>query len=150
MTTLFTSLEAIDGREVVRCNACSLTQFKPESNCCRKCRRSFKEPEVLVRQLVTRAPSLEERASTSPLDVGFAVRILRETLRLSQRNLALRMGSPRTYVSKVETGRATPNITQIYRLALALETTAYVLMMIATATQYEIAAEIPFELSNGE
>ena len=40
---------------------------------------------------------------------------------LSQRQLALRMGVPRTYVSKIENEKATPTLSSLARLAAALE-----------------------------
>ena len=42
---------------------------------------------------------------------------------LSQRQLALRMQVPRTYVSKIENDKATPTLSSIERLAGALEVT---------------------------
>jgi transcriptional regulator with XRE-family HTH domain len=40
---------------------------------------------------------------------------------LSQRQLALRMSVPRTYVSKIENEKATPTLSSLERLARALE-----------------------------
>jgi transcriptional regulator with XRE-family HTH domain len=40
---------------------------------------------------------------------------------LSQRQLALRMQVPRTYVSKIENEKAVPTLSSLYRLATALE-----------------------------
>lgn len=42
---------------------------------------------------------------------------------LSQRQLALRMSVPRTYVSKIENQKATPTLSSLDRLARALEVT---------------------------
>ena len=42
---------------------------------------------------------------------------------LSQRQLALRMSVPRTYVSKIENEKATPTLSSLERLARALEVT---------------------------
>jgi transcriptional regulator with XRE-family HTH domain len=42
---------------------------------------------------------------------------------LSQRQLAGRMGVPRTYVSKIENEKATPTLSSLERLARALEVT---------------------------
>ncbi len=39
---------------------------------------------------------------------------------MSQRQLALRMGVPRTYVSKIENKKATPTLSSLDRLAAAL------------------------------
>ena len=50
-----------------------------------------------------------------------AIRSLRQRSGLSQRQLALRMGVPRTYVSKIENEKATPTFSSLARLANALE-----------------------------
>ena len=50
-----------------------------------------------------------------------AIRSLRQSRGLSQRQLALRMGVPRTYVSKIENEKATPTLSSLERLARALE-----------------------------
>jgi transcriptional regulator with XRE-family HTH domain len=42
---------------------------------------------------------------------------------LSQRQLAMRMSVPRTYVSKIENEKATPTLSSLERLARALEVT---------------------------
>jgi transcriptional regulator with XRE-family HTH domain len=42
---------------------------------------------------------------------------------LSQRQLALRMNVPRTYVSKIENEKATPTLSSMQRLAEALQVT---------------------------
>jgi transcriptional regulator with XRE-family HTH domain len=53
--------------------------------------------------------------------VAQAIRSLRLRGGLSQRQLALRMGVPRTYVSKIENEKATPTLSSLNRLAVALE-----------------------------
>ena len=50
-----------------------------------------------------------------------AIRSLRQGHGLSQRQLAMRMGVPRTYVSKIENEKATPTLSSLSRLANALE-----------------------------
>ena len=50
-----------------------------------------------------------------------AIRMLRQRGGMSQRQLALRMGVPRTYVSKIENQKATPTLSSLERLARALE-----------------------------
>ena len=60
-------------------------------------------------------------ASRSEVQVATAIRNLRLQNGLSQRQLALRMGVPRTYVSKIENEKATPTLSSLARLALALE-----------------------------
>jgi transcriptional regulator with XRE-family HTH domain len=116
-----TTLAPVDSREVVRCDQCHLVQFKTTNNLCRRCRTSLDEdePEPIF------APALQlaipTPASHSEVRVAQAIRSLRLRGGLSQRQLALRMGVPRTYVSKIENEKATPTLSSLNRLATALE-----------------------------
>ena len=58
-----------------------------------------------------------------PLSVAGAIRALRTRAGLSQRQLALRMNVPRTYVSKIENEKACPTLSSLQRLANALNVT---------------------------
>ena len=49
--------------------------------------------------------------------------MFRQKSGLSQRQLALRMQVPRTYVSKIENEKAVPTLSSLERLAVALEVT---------------------------
>ncbi len=64
-----------------------------------------------------------EENNRSEVQVAKAIRSLRQRSGLSQRQLALRMGVPRTYVSKIENEKATPTLSSLARLAAALEVT---------------------------
>jgi len=55
------------------------------------------------------------------LPVGVAVKIIREHFKLTQAQVADRMGCPRTYISKVENGHAVPQIDQLMRLAHSMQ-----------------------------
>ena len=55
------------------------------------------------------------------LQLASAIRSLRLRNGLSQRQLAMRMNVPRTYVSKIENEKATPTLSSLERLARALE-----------------------------
>jgi len=106
---------------VVRCDQCHLVQFRTFNNLCRRCRTSLDEDEpepILTQQLQLAEP---EPSSRSEVHVAQAIRSLRLRGGLSQRQLALRMGVPRTYVSKIENEKATPTLSSLARLANALE-----------------------------
>src|ERR1700744_404202 len=118
-----TTLAPVDARDVVRCDDCHLVQFKTTNNLCRRCRASLDEdePEPI---LVPAMPMVEaEESSRSDVQVAKAIRSLRQRSGLSQRQLAIRMGVPRTYVSKIENEKATPTLSSLARLAAALEVT---------------------------
>jgi transcriptional regulator with XRE-family HTH domain len=55
------------------------------------------------------------------LHLAASIRSMRLRNGLSQRQLALRMSVPRTYVSKIENEKATPTLSSLERLARALE-----------------------------
>src|SRR3974377_219895 len=115
-----TTLAPVDSREVVRCDQCHLVQFKTVNNLCRRCRTSLDEDEP--EPILTPCLAVPEAASDrSEVQVAAAIRNLRQRAGLSQRQLALRMGVPRTYVSKIENEKATPTLSSLARLAAALE-----------------------------
>jgi transcriptional regulator with XRE-family HTH domain len=62
-------------------------------------------------------------SSHGHLNLASSIRSLRLRNGLSQRQLAMRMAVPRTYVSKIENEKATPTLSSLERLARALEVT---------------------------
>jgi len=116
-----TTLAPVDSREVVRCDHCHLVQFRTNNNLCRKCRTSLDEDEpepILEVQVPATEPAADDH---SHLQVATAIRMFRQKSGLSQRQLALRMQVPRTYVSKIENEKAMPTLSSLQRLATALE-----------------------------
>jgi transcriptional regulator with XRE-family HTH domain len=119
--TMATTLVSVETREVLRCDFCSLVQYRTSNSLCRKCKRplDIEEPVPLTPQLVTAQPIV---ASTEAgLQVAGQVREIRRARHLSQRQLAGRMQVPRTYISKIENGKAIPTLGSLERLAKALE-----------------------------
>jgi transcriptional regulator with XRE-family HTH domain len=96
-------------------------QYRTANSLCRRCHRplDIEEPVHLAPQLVvsTQAPSSAEAG----LQVAGQVREIRRARHLSQRQLAGRMQVPRTYISKIENGKAIPTLGSLERLANALE-----------------------------
>ncbi len=108
-------------REVIRCESCKLVQFRTASDACRRCKKSLlPEPPKAVPAIALVA---EPVAGAKPqgLQVATAVRDLRHVRNLSQRQLAGRMNVPRTYISKIENGKAMPTLSSLERLARALQ-----------------------------
>lgn len=116
-----TTLAPVDSREVVRCDRCHLVQFRTINNLCRKCKTSLDEDEPEPVLIVK--PPVSEPVSTnhSHLEVATSIRMFRQKSGLSQRQLAMRMQVPRTYVSKIENEKAMPTLSSLQRLATALE-----------------------------
>jgi len=71
-------------------------------------------------QLVPRRPAAPD-STEAGLQVAGQVREVRKARHLSQRQLAGRMQVPRTYISKIENGKAIPTLGSLQRLADALE-----------------------------
>jgi len=137
-----TTLAPVEDREVVRCDHCHLVQFKTVNNLCRRCRTSLDEdePEPIFAPTIEAAePEPRER---SEVQVATAIRMLRQRHGLSQRQLALRMGVPRTYVSKIENEKATPTLSSLERLALALEVSVYDLLRLCGPSREDEIREL--------
>ncbi len=117
---MVTTLVSVDTREVVRCEYCRLMQYRTSNSLCRRCRRplDIEEPAPLAPQLVSRQPTPD--ADNPGLQVAIQVREMRRARHLSQRQLAGRMQVPRTYISKIENGKAVPTLGSLERLATAL------------------------------
>src|ERR1017187_5583753 len=96
-----TMMASVEQREVLRCDHCSLVQFRTANDLCRRCHKCH-EVELPVAEPAPLAlvPPLPEKSGG--LQVASAVRDLRHVRNLSQRQLAARMGVPRTYISKIE------------------------------------------------
>ena len=120
-----TMLAPVDSREVVRCDRCLLVQFRTISNLCRRCHLSLdeEEPEVVATAPVIQMMPGQIDSGRGHLNLANSIRGLRLRNGLSQRQLALRMSVPRTYVSKIENEKATPTLSSLERLAKALEVT---------------------------
>jgi transcriptional regulator with XRE-family HTH domain len=110
---------SVETREVVRCEFCKLVQFRTSNSLCRKCHKPLdnEEPAPLP-QLVTSQPAAP--SAEAGLQVSQQVRDIRRARHMSQRQLAGRMQVPRTYISKIENGKAVPTLGSLERLAAAL------------------------------
>jgi transcriptional regulator with XRE-family HTH domain len=97
-------------------------QFRTINNLCRRCHLSLDEEEPEVTAPVAEVlPINGNGSSPGHLNLAYSIRSLRLRSGLSQRQLAMRMAVPRTYVSKIENEKATPTLSSLERLAKALE-----------------------------
>jgi RNA polymerase sigma factor (sigma-70 family) len=113
---------AVKEREAVRCTngSCSLVQYRTKNGLCRKCRTPLpgQEPEQ-----GSEPPTADEPSSVIPgiknLEARMAstMHAIRESKHLSQRQLAEKIGVPRTYISKIENGKAIPTLPSLERFA---------------------------------
>jgi len=121
-----TTLTPVDSREVVRCDHCLLVQFRTSNSLCRRCHLSLDEDEAEMAAMTPAPEALPVNINSNSngrghLKLAHSIRSLRLRNGLSQRQLALRMSVPRTYVSKIENEKATPTLSSLERLAKALE-----------------------------
>lgn len=135
-----TMMAPVEQREVLRCDHCALVQFRTASSMCRRCHKSLdvEEPQP-VAQPIAVVPTVES-SDDSGLQVATAVRDLRHVRNLSQRQLATRMNVPRTYISKIENGKAMPTLSSLERLARALQVDISALLRDAKSRQQDETA----------
>jgi transcriptional regulator with XRE-family HTH domain len=112
--------QAEAAREVLKCEHCKLVQFRTSSDSCRRCKKSLLPEQPKPVAVISLVPE-PVAAPAGGLQVASAVRDLRHVRNLSQRQLAARMGVPRTYISKIENGKAMPTLSSLDRLARALQ-----------------------------
>jgi transcriptional regulator with XRE-family HTH domain len=138
-----TTLAPVDSREVVRCDHCKLVQFRTSNNLCRRCRVCLdeEEPEITAAVQPAIAPATHSHLP-GHLQLASSIRSLRQRNGLSQRQLAMRMNVPRTYVSKIENEKATPTLSSLERLARALEVTVPELLNGGERTRQEEMREL--------
>jgi transcriptional regulator with XRE-family HTH domain len=137
-----TTLVSVETREVVRCEYCRLMQYRTSNSLCRRCRRPLDNEDLvpLAPQLVSSPPAPED--DRAGLQVAMQVREMRRARHLSQRQLAGRMQVPRTYISKIENGKAIPTLGSLERLAAALGVDVRMLVRDARSRREEEVASI--------
>ncbi|HZC23663.1 MAG TPA: helix-turn-helix transcriptional regulator [Candidatus Binatia bacterium] len=118
------TLLSTDLREVLACPHCRLVQYRTRNSHCRRCHKSFDATEEECSNFEETGAS-ETPVPPDPFEavhgLGKKIRSLRKGLGLTQSVFAQRMGLPRTYASKVESGHTTPNLDTLQRIAAALE-----------------------------
>ena len=126
----------VQAREVLRCDHCSLVQFRTINSLCRRCHKPLEteETDPATSPLSLVPPHAVQKGG---LQVAQAVRDLRRARNLSQRQLAARMNVPRTYISKIENAKATPTLSSMERIATALEVDITALLRDAAGRQQD-------------
>ncbi len=113
------AVAAVD-REVLKCDHCKLVQFRTAAETCRRCKKSLLPEQPKAQAIIALVPEPAAKLHDGEIQVATAVRDLRRVRNLSQRQLAGRMGVPRTYISKIENAKAMPTLSSLDRLARAL------------------------------
>jgi transcriptional regulator with XRE-family HTH domain len=95
-------------------------------------------PEAVHMQAPVTTTQTTTMTSSNQLPVAAAIRSTRMRAGLSQRQLALRMSVPRTYVSKIENEKACPTLGSLERLAGALRVRVSDLLTMGRTTEDDI------------
>jgi transcriptional regulator with XRE-family HTH domain len=120
-TTVVTMPVTMPAREVLRCEHCMLMQFRTSNSLCRRCHKPLDVEEAPAPVEVAALGAGLTSDPNAGLRVASQVKEIRKARHLSQRQLAGRMQVPRTYISKIENGKAIPTLGSLERLAVALE-----------------------------
>jgi transcriptional regulator with XRE-family HTH domain len=72
-------------------------------------------------EVVVRSKPVANEGSDAVKNLGVRIREIRKERGMTQRVLACRMNVPRTYISKVETGRVVPALGTLERIAAGLD-----------------------------
>lgn len=115
-------------REVIRCQACGLVQYRTKTGNCRRCLRALPQPVTAVvlpvvsqdlpgdeRQLFENWPNRE-----TVENIGLRIRQLREARGMTQSQLQARSGVSRSYLSRIESGQMTPSLGTLEKIAESL------------------------------
>ncbi len=130
------------GREVLRCEHCLLVQFRTSNSMCRRCHKPLDVEDVPALVEVIAVSEAPPSNTDAGLRVAAQVKEIRKARHLSQRQLASRMQVPRTYISKIENGKAIPTLGSLERLASALEVDISQLVRDGRSRRDEEMAEI--------
>jgi DNA-binding XRE family transcriptional regulator len=128
-----------DDRRVIRCHCCDLVQFKSPSGLCVRSHQSLEPSPLPPLVTIKRTPI---KAFYRPFyDFAFAVRLCRIAAGMTQRQACSEIGVPRTWLSKVECGRAVPLLRTVERLAPVLHVSPAELVQVAMVLGSDCARE---------
>jgi transcriptional regulator with XRE-family HTH domain len=142
MATTLVTMPVSTAREVLRCEHCMLVQFRTSNSMCRRCHKPLDVEEAPTPIEIVAPKEDAEVAMDAGLRVAAQVKDIRRARHLSQRQLAGRMQVPRTYISKIENGKAIPTLGSLERLASALEVDICQLVRDGRSQRDEEVAEI--------
>jgi transcriptional regulator with XRE-family HTH domain len=137
-----TMIPCVETREVLRCEYCRLTQYRTSNSLCRRCHKplDLEEPEQFAPPPIPGPVAFDGQEAGS--QVAARVLEIRRARHLSQRQLAARMEVPRTYISKIENGKAIPTLGSLERLACALDVEVGQLVRDARSRREELVAAV--------
>lgn len=126
-------------RDVLRCPQCALVQFRTSSDLCRRCAKPLPPKFPELARAASPQPPLASKTevlasdSEQPMEeprnrgtrirrlrIGGRVQAWRKQRGLTQRQLATRLGIPRSYLSRIENNRLLPGPRMVPKIAEAL------------------------------
>ncbi len=106
--------------EVPRCPHCGLIQFRHAVDNCARCKKPLDDcaTDMLAHAFVLSFPKQSTEALAQR--VGVAIKSLRKDRKFTQQRLAVLMGTCRSYISKLESGRVVPSLLTLEHATSAL------------------------------
>jgi len=136
-----TLLPAVGTRDVCKCDRCRLVQFVPRAGLSAPCKRCHVALDFVPQPPPPALVPTHQMTCAISARLPGAIRAQRLRIGLSQRQIAVRLAGPRTYVSKLENGKAAPTLPSLLRVAEAIETTVADLLR-AAASEQDREAEV--------
>lgn len=109
------SQQRLPARDVLTCPWCKLRQFSGTTNLCRRCRKAFP-----ITYLEIPLFSMTADPHTLANTIGQTIRELRLKRGYSQLTLALKIGSHRTHVSRIERAQVIPTLPLLLKAVVTL------------------------------
>jgi transcriptional regulator with XRE-family HTH domain len=115
-------------REVIRCKACGLVQYRTTNDICRRCLRMLPpKVEFLIPPPVSQEIPGDDRQAFEKWpnretveNIGQRIRQLRESRGMTQSQLQARSRVSRSYLSRIESGQMTPSLGTLEKISEAL------------------------------
>ena len=118
-----TALASVDSRPTCRCDHCGLVQFVPRAGLSAPCRRCHVALDFVPEPLAPVPVPASARFVSLAARLAITIKTFRLERGLSQRQLAIRIPVPRTYISKLENENAVPTLASLGRVAQGLDVT---------------------------
>jgi transcriptional regulator with XRE-family HTH domain len=130
------AIEPLQAREVLRCQHCSLVQFRTASDLCRRCSKALpsrfpvlvEEPacaedgEMSEAEMEMELGTTMERGERNrKVSVGARLKLIRRQRELTQVEMSALLGIPRSYLSRIENNRLLPGPLMVQKFSTALE-----------------------------
>src|SRR5258708_7672387 len=111
-------------REVIRCKACGLVEYRTRTGNCRRCVRALPQrlefliPEAEPEAQAGAEPVTDKFANQKTVEnIGQRIRQLRESRGMTQSQLQSKSKVSRSYLSRIESGQMTPSLGTLEKIS---------------------------------